>query len=1166
MSQTIRLEDVLKERIVVFDGAMGTSIQNLHLTPEDFGGPEYEGCNEYLVMTKPDAIKGIHDQFLEAGADIVETNTFGSTALVLAEYNLQDHAYEITKRAAEIARESVDQYTSSDKPRFVAGSMGPTTKSITVTGGVTFQELEENFYGQAKGLIEGGSDLLLMETCQDTRNVKAGLIGIHRARKELGVDTPIMVSGTIEPMGTMLAGQGVESLYTSLEHAGLMIIGLNCATGPKFMTDHIRTLSDIANCYVSCIPNAGLPDEEGNYNETPEMIVEVLEKFVDQGWVNCLGGCCGTVPEHIQAIAEMVKDKQPRQVPHKKHWQVSGIDYFEFDADNRPAIVGERTNVIGSRRFKRLIVEGKIEEASEIGRKQVRSGAQILDVCLANPDREELEDMEEFLDMLIKKVKAPLMIDSTDPPVLERALQYCQGKSIINSINLEDGEERFEEVVPIARKYGAALVVGCIDEDPEHGMAVTADRKVEIAKRSFDLLVNKYGVKPQDIIFDPLVFPCATGDKNYIGSAEQTIKGIEAIKRELPDALTILGISNVSFGLPPAGREILNAVFLYHCTKAGLDMAIVNSEKLERYASIPDHEKKMADDLLFNRGDDPIAVFAAYYKEKKTEKKVVKENRTVEERLSDSIIEGSKEGLIEDLDEALKKYKPLEVINGPLMEGMDEVGRLFGNNELIVAEVLQSAEVMKSAVAYLEPKMDKSDIQIKGKVLLATVKGDVHDIGKNLVDIIFSNNGFEVINLGIKIPPEQLINAYNEHNPHMIGLSGLLVKSAQQMVITAQDLKEAGVEIPILVGGAALSNRFTRTKIAPNYEGMVVYANDAMNGLDLANQLVNEEKRETLLNRLNEDTVKLEKLSQQKKDREDKRGTRQRIQIRQDHEIPTPPDLKPHVLSTYPLDEIYGYINQQMLMGKHLGLKGNVATLVEQGNEKALELNKKVHDFQDEIIEKNILKPRAVFQFFPVKKDGDSLLILDASRTNEMERFTFPRQSKGDQLCLTDYVATDREDYVAMFVTSCADDSLYEWVDKYKQDGEFLKNHMLQAIAIECAEAFAELLHDKIRNMWGIADPPDLSLRDKFHAKYQGVRVSFGYPACPRLEDQTILFDLLDVENVVGVRLTEGYMMEPEASVSALVFHHPDARYFNISESDLSAFEERLKQNQPVEV
>ena len=1161
MSNADIFQQSLKERIVVFDGAMGTSLQNLNLSEDDFGGADLEGCNENLVLTRPDVIETIHRQFYEAGADIVETNTFGSTPLVLAEYDLQHLAEDITLEAARIARKAADAMSTPAKPRFVAGSMGPTTKSITVTGGVTFAELVDSFYIQAKALIEGGADVLLLETQQDTRNAKAGVFGIHKAFETTGKRLPIMVSGTIEPMGTMLAGQGVDAFYASLEHADLLSIGINCATGPKFMTDHIRTLAEMAQCNISCIPNAGLPDEEGNYNETPEKIAGVLDQFVHEGWVNILGGCCGTTPEHIAAIAKTAEGKKPRQPQSTARFHVSGIEYFEATDEKRPILVGERTNVIGSRKFKRLICESKFEEASEIGRKQARTGAHILDVCLANPDREELEDMEIFLEQVIKKVKLPLMIDSTDPKVIERSLTYCQGKSIINSINLEDGEERFEQVVPVAQRYGAAFVVGCIDEDPEQGMAVTVDRKVEIAKRSYDLLVNKYGVKPQEIIFDPLVFPCATGDKNYVGSAEQTINGVAAIKRELPECKTILGVSNVSFGLPPAGREVLNSVFLYHCVKAGLDMAIVNTEKLDRYASISDEEKKLADDLLFNRGDDPVAAFAAFYKDKKGSDKpaVPRDSIPLEERLANCVIEGSKEGLIEDLDEALKKYKPLELINGPLMKGMDEVGRLFGANELIVAEVLQSAEVMKAAVAHLEPLMEKGDIQVKAKMLLATVKGDVHDIGKNLVDIIFSNNGYQVINLGIKVLPETLVKAFKEHNADMIGLSGLLVKSAQQMVTTVKDLKSEGVAVPMLVGGAALSNAFTRNKIAPEYGELVVYAKDAMNGLDLANQISDPARRPELEKNILEMTKLLQDRAKKKSEAAPKvKKARARV-IRNDIEIPSPPDFKSHVVKDISLEDVIAYINPQMLYGKHLGLRGVVEKLWESGDEKALTLKKQVEECVDLILANKILKPRGVFRFFPVRSNGDAISILNSSRSEEIDRFVFPRQSDRDELCLSDFVSPDRDDAVSMFVVSTADEALYEWSDRLKQDGEYLKSHMLQAIAIESAEGLAEHLHKKIREMWGIADAPTLSNKEIFHAKYHGLRVSFGYPACPRMEDQRILFRLLDATNQIQVKLTEGDMMELEASVSALVFHHPDAKYFNISESDLQAFEATLE-------
>ena len=622
---------------------------------------------------------------------------------------------------------------------------------------------------------------------------------------------------------------------------------------------------------------------------------------------------------------------------------VSGLEPLIIDEDKRPMLVGERTNVIGSRKFKRLIRDGAFEEGAEIGRRQVRGGAHIVDVCLADPDREELGDMTVFLDILVRKIKVPLMIDSTDAQVIEAALERSQGKAVINSINLEDGEERFAQVVPLIKRYGAAVVVGCIDEDPEQGMAVTRQRKLAVAERSYDLLTQKYGLDAEDLIFDPLVFPLGTGDRNYIGAGEETIEGVRLIKRALPACKTILGISNVSFGLPPAGREVLNSVFLYHCVKAGLDLAIVNTEKLERYASIAEEEKRLANDLIYWRGEDPVAAFAAHFRQKK--ESVIQDTRAglpLDERLAQYIIEGSKDGLIDDLNTALNERPPLDIINGPLMAGMDEVGRLFNNNELIVAEVLQSAEAMKAAVGHLEPFMGKAVGAIhelplhKGTVILATVKGDVHDIGKNLVEIILSNNGYRVVNLGIKVAPETLIEAVREHQPDLVGLSGLLVKSAQQMVVTAQDLTTAQVSCPLLVGGAALTPRFTANKIAPEYGGLVCYANDAMRGLDLANQIMDEDKH---TRRLCVDLEKeRERLAHQerapKQEASEARPVRPAV-LSHDQPAPHPPDLRLHTLDDYDLDTVFAYLNPTMLYGKHLGLKGNLEALLAQGQRKS---------------------------------------------------------------------------------------------------------------------------------------------------------------------------------------------------------------------------------------
>src|SRR5215471_8462794 len=984
-----RLRDAVTERILVLDGAMGTMIQAAGLTAQDFGGAQYEGCNEFLNLTRPDVVRGVHEAYLEAGADIISTNTFGCAPYVLAEYGLGERAHEITLAAARLARASAGE-------RFVVGAMGPSTRSISVTRNATFDQVREAYALQAAALVAGGVDALLLETVQDTLNLKAAALGVRAAMREAGVDLPLMVSVTIEPMGTMLAGQGVEALYVALEHLDLFSIGLNCATGPEFMTDHLRSLAALSTRFVSVYPNAGLPDERGQYAETPASLAFKMTRFADEGWVNFIGGCCGTTPAHIRALKALATGR-PARVPATRETQaVSGIEVFYPADDNRPLFVGERTNVIASRRFKELIVADQFEEAAEIGRAQVKNGAQVLDVCLANPDRDESADMDRFMTQVTRKVKVPLMIDSTDAAVIEAALRHCQGKSIVNSINLEDGEERFEKVVPLLRAYGGAVVVGCIDEDKRQGMAVTRARKLAIAERCHDLLTRKYGLPARDLIFDALVFPVGTGDANYVGSAVETIEGIRAIKARFPECKTILGISNVSFGLPPAGREVLNSVFLYHCTKAGLDYAIVNTERLERYPSIPEEERRLAEDLIYWRGADPVAAFAAHFRGK-TKTAPVARTLGLDERLARYIVEGSRDGLVEDLDEKLATTRPLDIINGPLMAGMDEVGRLFNDNQLIVAEVLQSAEAMKAAVAHLEAFMEKDDSASRGTILLATVKGDVHDIGKNLVEIILGNNGYRVINLGIKVPPEDLIAACQVHKPDAIGLSGLLVKSAQQMVVTAQDLRVAGIEIPLFVGGAALTRKFTATRIAPEYGALTLYAKDAMDGLDLANRYFSAPTRQALVDRVraeqavlagpapaNDVSVAAEPLPPA------------RVYLVR-AEVPTPPDLDRHVLRDVPLAHIYPYLNVQMLYGKHLGLRGPVARLLEEGDAKALEWQEVVERLKADVARERWLRAHGVYRWFRARASGDSLLILDSREpAAEVARFTFPRQPTGE--------------------------------------------------------------------------------------------------------------------------------------------------------------------------
>ena len=1162
------LRDTLASRVVVLDGAMGTMIQQRRLTAADFGGLALEGCNEYLVITRPDVILDIHRAYLAAGADIVETDTFGGTSIVLAEYDLEHQAHRLNYEAARLARQAADEFSTPGRPRCVAGSMGPTTKAITVTGGVTFGELRESFYQQARALIEGGADILLLETCQDTRNTKAGILAVDRLRKEVGMAIPLMVSGTIEPMGTMLAGQTADAFWVSISHADLLSVGLNCATGPEFMTDHIRTLHEMAWTHLSCYPNAGLPNEEGLYLETPESLAAQLERFLDNGWLNLVGGCCGTTPDYIAAIARMAENKNPRLVPGpQRRSYYSGIELVEAEESNRPLIVGERTNVIGSRLFKQLVADEKWDEATDIGRRQVRNGAHIIDVCLQSSERDELRDIPPFYDHLIRKIKAPLMIDTTDAKAVELALTYSQGKCIINSINLEDGEEKFERVCPIARAYGAALVVGCIDEDKVQAQAFTRERKLAVAERSVRLLTEKYGIRAEDIIIDPLVFPCATGDENYIGGAVETIEAVRLIKERIPGVKTILGISNVSFGLPPAAREVVNSVFLYHCTKAGLDLAIVNSEKLERFASIPEEERRLAENLLFNHPppgseelrhapedwrlqsrDEKIAInqfhiaaAAEHFRQARVKGKQASE-LTLDERLANYIIEGTRDGLIPDLDRKLAEgAAPLDIINGPLMRGMDEVGRLFNNNELIVAEVLQSAEAMKAAVSYLEKFMEKAETSTRGKVILATVKGDVHDIGKNLVEIIFANNGYRVINLGIKVPPEELIRAYHEHAPDAIGLSGLLVKSAQQMVVTAGDFRTAGIRIPLLVGGAALSEKFTRGKIAPAYAAPTIYAKDAMSGLRLLNEVIDPATREGALRRHMH--VEAEVVSVPVRTSV-AAGERHSSRVRIDLPKPPAPYLQRKVRQVPDLAEVWSYINPYMLYGRHLGFQGNFEKALGERDRKALDLFHAVEEVKREAAA--FMKIRAVWQFFEAEPDGDTIHLFAPGGDSPLHSFRFPRQDKEDGLALSDYVLPADEfgrDHLALFVVT-AGEGIRARAEAAKQAGEYFKSHALQALALETAEACAEWLHRRLREDWGFPDPPALTMRDRFTARYRGKRYSFGYPACPNLEDQKGIWKLLRPEEI-GVRLTDGMMMDPEASVSALVFHHPDCSYFS---------------------
>ena len=1157
------LQNDLKNRILLLDGAMGTMIQKQNLTADDFGGEKYEGCNDYLVLTKPEIIKNIHKEYLKSGSDIIETNSFGALDIVLKDYDLEDRAFEMSKRAAELVNEAILEYRSENpddtRHLYVAGALGPSNKSISVTGGVTFDELVHTYYTAVSGLLAGGVDLILFETIQDTRNLKAAYLGLKKAMEE-NYTVPLMLSFTIESTGTTLAGQTADAFYYAVNHMHPFSVGLNCATGPEFMTQFLKTLNDISNTYISVYPNAGLPNEDGEYEETPVTLANKLEPFFKNKYLNIVGGCCGTTPDYIKEIKEKTVNYEPRNIDKDKNFNnLSGLISLETPKD-RPIYVGERTNVIGSRIFKNLIAQEKFDEATEVARLQIKGDADVIDVCLANPDRDEVADMKAFLEKVSKFAKVPIMIDSTDINVVEKGLTYLQGKGIINSINLEDGEEKFKKMAEVIKEFGAAVVVGLIDEE---GMAVSLEKKIKVARRSYELLTKKYGIDERDIIFDTLVFPVATGDQKYIGSATATIEAIREIKKEMPNVKTILGISNISFGLPIAGREVLNTYYMNKAYEAGLDFAIVNTEKIIPMDEISDEEKELSENILFHTDDENVSKFANFYRDKKaTKKKVDVSNLTAEEKVANLVVEGSKKDLTILLDELLKKYTPIEIINGPLMTGMDEVGRLFNKNDLIVAEVLQSAEVMKASVAHLEQFMEKDESSVKGKIIMATVKGDVHDIGKNLVGIIIGNNGYEVIDLGINTPAEKIRDAVVKEKADFLGLSGLLVKSAAEMVNTVAVLREAGISIPIFVGGAALTEKFTVNKIEPAYENnIVIYSKDAMTALSDLNKMIDEKKfeefREYLQKRrdllLIKDEKELQKLKvkQTVSDIKDKDGTFDYSKI----EIPKynfekiykPETLNKQIITNIKAKDVFPFINLQMLIGKHLGLKWIVGKMLEKQDPRTVKMYNEIK----EIIEHGdeYFDITAIYKYFPVRrkygkeKNEFSLEILSDDLSKVIETFNFPRQKYGQYLSLNDYVNPDGIDYVGFFVATAGEKSRIV-SNELKAKGEFYKGHLVNSIGLELAEATSEYIHQIMRKDVGIIDK-ELQTEDILKANYQGNRYSFGYPACPDLSDQKKLFKLLKPE-IYGIKLTDEFMMYPEASVSAIVFSQPFCKYFNM--------------------
>ena len=1169
--------DILREKIIVFDGATGTHLQGQNLTADDFGGENLAGCNEYLVVSRPSAVRLMHEDYLQAGADVIETDSFGGASIVLAEYGLQDRAYELSFKAAQIAHELAKDFSQSGHPRFVAGSMGPTTK-LPSLGHIDFQSMAKAYYEQAKGLVDGGVDLLSVETCQDVLQIKAALYGIFKYFKDERKRVPIVVSVTVETVGTMLLGTEISAALTSIEPYNVDVFGMNCATGPKEMSEHVRVLADSSPMPIFVMPNAGLPENVGgraHYHLSPEDLVHHLSHFVNDFGVNVVGGCCGTTKEHIRQLAQAVGNLSPK---HRSPEFIPGASSLyqtaPFHIDRPPILIGERTNANGSKQFRELLAKEDWEGIVAMGKDQVKEQAHMIDVCAAYVGRNEAADMKEIIARYNTQIQAPLVIDSTEANVLEEALQRIGGKAVVNSINLEDGEERINKVVPLCKEFGAAVIALTIDEK---GMAKTAEAKLAIAKRIFDLAIGKFDMKPHDLIFDTLTFTLGSGDEEFRKSGMATIEAIRLIKKALPGVHTSLGVSNVSFGLAPHIRHVLNSVFLHFAVEAGLDMAIVHASRIVPLYKIDEKGRELCRQLIFDErkfegeGDnrkcifDPLTELMSYYAGQKQEvsKKQGVKGDTAEERLKNRIIEGDKVGLQRDLDDALQRHPALEIINTILLDGMKVVGDLFGAGQMQLPFVLQSAEVMKSAVAYLEQFMEKEEGSQKGTMVIATVKGDVHDIGKNLVDIILTNNGYKVVNLGIKCPLESMLKAAEEHKADAIGMSGLLVKSTMVMKENLEEMNQRELAIPVVLGGAALTRRYVEQDLRSVYRGKVFYANDAFDGLKLMEVIktggplttkTESAEVEILEESLTGSEAKIALVQAE----EDKKGSLQQSTVNRMATIPKPPFWGSKVVEDISIDEVFDYVNEVALIrGQWRVVKGKLSPeeykriLDEQIYPDYAKLKEKVN-------KEKLLAPKVAYGYFPCQSKGNDLIIYQppssvskfefkVSQLREWLRFTFPRQSDDRHLCIADYFASvesRRIDVVAFHLVTVGKVAS-EYSRKLYKANNYKDYLYFHGLSVESAEALAELWHKKIREELGIAEKDAKEIKRLFSQGYQGSRFSFGYPACPNLEDQAKMFKLIQPDRI-GVKLSEEYQLEPEQSTSAIIVHHPDARYFII--------------------
>jgi 5-methyltetrahydrofolate--homocysteine methyltransferase len=1171
----------VRERVVVYDGAMGTNIQFRNLTADDYWGKE--GCNELLVLSRPDVIADVHAAFFGVGCDVVETDTFGATRIVLAEYGLEDRTAELNLAACKVARDVAAQFSTPSRPRFVSGSIGPTTK-LPSLGHITWDAMLAAYVEQIEALIAGGVDVLLVETCQDILQAKCAVAACFDAMQKAGKRVPVQVQVTLESTGTMLLGTEIGAALTALEVFDVDAIGLNCATGPLEMNDAVRYLGLNSTKHVSVLPNAGLPQNVGGravYLLKPEELGAYHKHFVEDYGVRIVGGCCGTTPEHLKAVVDAVGGltPAPRNVTATAAAS-SAYTTVPLDLDPKPLIVAEEMNTTTRMEtFRNMVRAGDYDGILTLAKKLVNDGSHMMDLCCAVVGEDEKAYMSNVLEKIATRVPAPILIDTTEAEVLEEALKRVPGKSIINSINLEDGEKRSGRVLPMAKRYGAAVIALTIDED---GMALTAEKKIAIAQRIFDLAVHKYGIRPQDLIFDALTLPISTGQEDYRSAGIETLKAVQGIKKALPECKTILGVSNISFGLNAYARRVLNSVFMHEAVNHGLDMAIVNYTKIYPLYKIPEAEVELARKLIYaNRGaGDPLQNYMAHFAAMKGQHEVVQtahaESLVVEDKLKFCIIQGekgigegaSRQTIEQILETALETYTPLEIINTILLDAMRTVGDLFGARKMQLPSVLDSAGVMKAAVAHLEPKMEKIEGSQKGTMVLATVKGDVHDIGKNLVDIILTNNGYKVVNLGIKQPAETIIHAAQEHKADAIGLSGLLVKSTLEMKYVLQDLEMRELKFPVVCGGAALTRKFVEDDLRREYSSAVFYAEDAFAGLHAMEKLSGAERAETI-----QAGSVVRKVANVKAAADASLPDVPRDPIPA-ADIPQPPfwGVRTERAADFDLKTLFEYINPTALFKNQWQLKTasqqDYARLVEEKYKPILAA------LQQDAIEANWFDPQVVYGYFPCQSHGNDLIVyapeagltledfrtaspsLDAkaltagcklpSNLPELLRFTFPRQAEGRRLSISDYFlpqSSGRTDVIALSIVTIGAQASVE-TQKLFERGEYTRYLYLHGLSVETAEALAEFLHRRIRQQLNISQEDSPRIGDLFHQKYRGSRYSFGYPACPHMEDQTKLFALLRPEENIGVRLTSTYLLEPEQSTSAIVVHHPSAKYF----------------------